>query len=216
MDISNLIWCFSTDFSDCSYHRPHCDLVLMESDMATAVTASDPEDLRDNLVMVVIQLQKEMTMFGLDQVYIPDFLKRTEKLEVDAQIQKLRKQIDRMTKMKNENAPSSSTKALVSTLAPSSVGAAQKMVKKRGRVPNSSAIVPATPKAKRTRLLSSEVPIRQHEKYQCISNVQAQTYENAVLMAEFVFERLIREPQVQGMRANSAIFIRIVGLTKIL
>ena len=93
--------------------------------MDTAVPAPEPEDLRDYLVMRVIQLQKDLTMLGLDMIYIPDFLKETRALEIDAQIQKLRKQIDRMTKMKNQNAPSNSTSALVSTLAPSSVGAAQ-------------------------------------------------------------------------------------------
>ena len=167
--------------------------------MDTAVPAPEPEDLRDDLVMRVIQLQKDLTMLGLELVYIPDFLKETRALEVGAQIQKLRKHIERMTKMKDENAPSNSTSALVSTLAPSSVGAAQKVVKKRGRDPNSSTIVvpPSPPKAKKTRIKSSDFPIRQHGRYQCLSNVQAQTYENAVLMAEFVFGRLILEPHVR-------------------
>ena len=93
--------------------------------MDTAVPAPEPEDLRDDLVMRVIQLQKDLTMLGLELAYIPDFLKETRALEVGAQIQKLRKHIERMTKLKDENAPSNSTSALVSTLAPSSVGAAQ-------------------------------------------------------------------------------------------
>ena len=159
--------------------------------MDTAVPAPETEDLRDDLVIRVIQLQKDLTKLGLAMDYIPDFLKETRALEVGAQIQKLRKHIERMTKMKDENAPSNSTSALVSTLAPSPVG-----VKKRGRVPNSSTIVPASPKAKRKRRFANDVPIRQHGKYQCLSNVQAQTYENAVLMAEFVFGRLILEPHV--------------------
>ena len=102
-------------------------------------TAPDPEDLTDDLVMDIIQLQKDLTMLGLDMIYIQDFLKKTETLEVGAQIQRLRKQIDRMTKLKNQNAPSNSTSALVSTLAPSSVGAAQMVAinnggeKKRGK-----------------------------------------------------------------------------------
>ena len=131
--------------------------------MDAAVPAPDPEDLRDDLVLDVIQLQKDLAMLGLDLYYIPDFLKRTANLELDAQIQKLRMQIERMTKMKDHNAPSNSTSALVSTLAPSSAG-----VKKRGRVTNSSTIVPASPKAKRTRTFSeaaseaSMLPIRQH------------------------------------------------------
>ena len=127
-------------------------------------TAPDPEDLKEDLVMDIIRLQKDLNVLGYNMLYIQDFLKKTETLEVDAQIQKLRKQIDRMTKLKNQDAPSNSTSALVSTLAPSSVGAAQKMVKKRGRVPNSSAIVPATPKAKRTRTFSNDDPIKQHGK----------------------------------------------------
>ena len=57
MDISNLIWCFSTDLFDCSYHRPHCDLVMMESVMDTA---PDPEDLKEDLVMDIIRLQKDL------------------------------------------------------------------------------------------------------------------------------------------------------------
>jgi hypothetical protein len=42
MDIPNLIWCFSTDFPDCSYHRPHCDLV-----MASVVEMPPPDDAAD-------------------------------------------------------------------------------------------------------------------------------------------------------------------------
>ena len=101
----------------------------------------------EDLVMDIIRLQKDLNVLGYNMLYIQDFLKKTETLEVGAQIQKLRKHIERMTKLKDENAPSNSTSALVSTLAASSVGAAQKVVKKRGRVPNSSAIVPATPKS---------------------------------------------------------------------
>ena len=204
MDISNLIWCFSTDFSYCSYHRPHCDLVLMESVMDTAVPAPEPEDLRNDLVICVIQLQADLTNLGLNMAYITDFLKETRALEVGAQIPKLRKHIELMTKLKDKNAPSNSTSALVSTLAPSSasVGAAQKVVKKRGRDPNSSTIVvpPSPPKAKKTRIKSSDFPIRQHGRYQCLSNVQAQTYENAVLMAEFVFGRLILEHNLRDWK----------------
>ena len=81
-------------------------------------TAPDPEDLRDYLVMDMLQLKADLKMLGIDMFHIPDFLKETRALEIDAQIQKLRKQIDRMTKMKNQNAPSNSTSALVSTLAP--------------------------------------------------------------------------------------------------
>ena len=167
--------------------------------MDTAVPAPETEDLRDDLVICVIQLQADLTKLGLNMAYITDFLKETRALEVGAQIPKLRKHIELMTKLKDKNAPSNSTSALVSTLAPSSVGAAQKVVKKRGRDPNSSTIVvpPSPPKAKKTRIKSSDFPIRQHGRYQCLSNVQAQTYENAVLMAEFVFGRLILEPDVR-------------------
>ena len=168
--------------------------------MDTAVPAPEPEDLRNDLVICVIQLQADLTNLGLNMTYITDFLKETRALEVGAQIPKLRKHIELMTKLKDKNAPSNSTSALVSTLAPSSasVGAAQKVVKKRGRDPNSSTIVvpPSPPKAKKTRIKSSDFPIRQHGRYQCLSNVQAQTYENAVLMAEFVFEHLIRAPKM--------------------
>ena len=83
--------------------------------MDAAVPAPDPEDLRDDLVQDVVQLHKDLAMLGLDLFYIPDFLKRTAKLELDAQIQKLRMQIEKMTTMKDRNAPSNSTSALVST-----------------------------------------------------------------------------------------------------
>ena len=73
MDISNLIWCFSTDFFDCSDHRPHCDLAMeSESDMDKP---PDPEDLRDDLVMDMLQLQADLKMLGIDMGHIPDFLK---------------------------------------------------------------------------------------------------------------------------------------------
>ena len=95
--------------------------------------------------------------------------------------------------------------ALVSTSAPSSDGAAQmvamnnggekKVVVKRGRVSSSDTL-----DAIKTRTFSSEFPIRQHGRYECLSNVQAQIYENAVLMAEFVFENLIREVNLPRWR----------------
>ena len=106
--------------------------------------APDPEDLREDLMQDIIQLQGELKRLGYDMVYIPDFLKETRALALDVQIQKLRKQIDRMRKI-IKNAPSNSTtysSAFVSTLAPSSEGAAQmvvminggeKVVVKRGR-----------------------------------------------------------------------------------
>ena len=61
---------------------------------------TDPDDLKEDLVMDIIRLQKDLNILGYDMVYIKDFLKETRALEVGAQIQKLRKQIDRMTKMK--------------------------------------------------------------------------------------------------------------------
>ena len=70
--------------------------------MDTAVPAPEPEDLRDDLVMRVIQLQKDLTMLGLELAYIPDFLKETRALEVGAQIPKLRKHIELMTKLKDK------------------------------------------------------------------------------------------------------------------
>ena len=73
MDISNLIWCFSTDFFDCSYHRPHCDLV-MASDVEIP---PDAADLREDLIVDIIQLQGELKMLGFDMVTIPDFLRET-------------------------------------------------------------------------------------------------------------------------------------------
>ena len=88
--------------------------------------APDPDDLRDNLMLDIIQLHGDFNRLGDDHmIYIPDFLKETRALAVDAQIQKLRKQIDCMRKMKDLNAPSNSTSALVSTSAPSSEEAAQ-------------------------------------------------------------------------------------------
>ena len=80
--------------------------------------APDPDDLRDDLMSDIIQLQGDLKRLGYDMVYIPDFLKETRALAHDAQIQKLRKQIDRMRKMKDLHAPSNSTSALVSTSAP--------------------------------------------------------------------------------------------------
>ena len=85
--------------------------------------APDPEDLRDDLMSDIIELQGDLKRLGYDMVYILDFLKETRALALDAQIQKIRKQIERMRKMKDLNAPSNSTGALVSTLAPSSEGA---------------------------------------------------------------------------------------------
>ena len=169
--------------------------------MDAAVPAPDPEDLRDDLVQDVVQLRADLAMIGLDLPHIPDFLKRTAKLELDAQIQKLRMQIEKMTTMKDRNAPSNSTSALVSTLAPSSAA-----VQKRGRVTNSSTIVPASPKAKRTQTFSeaaseaSMLPIRQHGQYKCLSNIQAQKYSELKNMAEFVFGRLILEPGVRAWK----------------
>ena len=112
-------------------------------------TAPDPEDLKEDLVMDMLQLQADLKMRGIDLGgHIQDFLRDIRGLETDAQIQRLRKQIDRMTKMKNRNAPSNSTSALVSTLAPSSVGAVQMVainnscekIKDASHAPNSSAV----------------------------------------------------------------------------
>ena len=50
--------------------------------------------------------------------------------------------------------------------------------------------------------------IRQHGRYECLSNVQAQTYENAVLMAEFVFENLIREVNLHRWRRNGELWLQ--------
>ena len=50
-------------------------------------TAPDPEDLRDDLVMDMLQLQADLKMLGIDMGHIPDFLKDTRALEIDAQIQ---------------------------------------------------------------------------------------------------------------------------------
>ena len=51
----------------------------------------------------------------------------------------------------------------------------------------------ADAREKKRRSFSRDFPVKQHGSYKCLSNVQAQTYENAVLMAEFVFEHLIRD-----------------------
>ena len=204
-------------------------------------TAPDPEDLRDDLVMDMLQLQADLKMLGIDMGHIPDFLKDTRGLEIDAQIQKLRKQIDRMTKMKNRNAPSNSTSALVSTLAPSSVGAAQMVainnscekIKDASHAPYSSAVQEpssdgaaqmvamnnggaqrevvkrgydrdsstnfGSPDAKRARSITG-VPIKQHGKYVCLSNIHPQTYETAVNMAEFLFKQLLKVPLVHSWK----------------
>jgi hypothetical protein len=93
-------------------------------------------------------------MLGCDMsVTIDDFLSETRALALDVQIEKLKKQIARMTNMiaRMTNMKSSAS-ALVSTLAPSSEAAAQTVLVKRGRQPNSSpidSIDPDTPKAKK-------------------------------------------------------------------
>ena len=82
-------------------------------------------------------------------------------------------------------------------------GGEKKVVVKRGRVSSSD-----TPDAKKTRTFSSKFPIRQHGRYECLSNVQAQTYENAVLMAEFVFENLIREVNLHRWRRIGELWLQ--------
>ena len=100
MDVSNLIWCFPADFIDSLYHLPHFDLKsVMESVMDDA---PDPDNLRDDLMSEIIQLQGHLKRLGYDMVYIPDLLKRTGELALDAQIQKLQKQIERMSHEENE------------------------------------------------------------------------------------------------------------------
>ena len=84
-------------------------------------------------------------------------------------------------------------------------GGEKRVVVKRGRGRDSS---PDTPDAKKTRTFSSEFPIRQHGRYECLSNVQAQTYENAVLMTEFVFENLIREVNLHRWRRNGELWLQ--------
>ena len=114
MDVSELIWCFSADFVDASYHRPHC---YLKSGMATVPTGDasvheDPGDLRDDLIFEITKLSGDLKGLGYEQFQIPDFIKRTCELPAkDAQIQKLRRQIGRMQELKDH---SKSTSALVS------------------------------------------------------------------------------------------------------
>ena len=134
--------------------------------MASVVEMPPPDDaadLKEDLLFEIYQKKAELKMLGCDMsVTIDDFLGVTRALALDVQIEKLKKQIARMTNMiarmtnmKSLYAPSNSTSALVSTLAASSVGAAQMvvmnngseqmMVVKRGRQPNSSPIDPIDP-----------------------------------------------------------------------
>ena len=147
-------------------------------------------------------------MLGFDMVTIPDFLRETRALAVDVGIEKLRKQIARMKKMKSLNAPSNSTSALVSTSAPSSDGAAQMVAMnnggaqrvgvKRGRDRDSSPNF-GSPDSKRARSITG-VPIKQHGKYVCLSNIHPHTYETAVNMAEFLFKQLLKVPLVHSWK----------------
>ena len=77
-------------------------------------------------------------------------------------------------------------------------GGAQRVVVKRGYDRDSSTNF-GSPDAKRARSITG-VPIKQHGKYVCLSNIHPHTYETAVDMAEFLFKQLLKVPLVHDWK----------------
>jgi hypothetical protein len=84
----------------------------------TADEETDIDELREDLTFEIQILLGDLKGLGYDMSHIPDFLKETRTLAIDIQIPKLRKQIDRMQKIK-ERIHQNSTSALSLASAPS-------------------------------------------------------------------------------------------------
>ncbi len=114
---------FSLKMNGWTYASPLIWSFVTDSGMAAPVLpdeATDPEDLKMDLMYEIIGLNRELTGLGYSMNHIPAFLQRTEALEAtDALIQKLRKQLDFMRKLKDKWSPSNSNTALFSASAPS-------------------------------------------------------------------------------------------------
>ena len=166
-----------------------------------------PGDLRDNLEFELSMLQGDLKGLGYDMEHISDFLKETHALSTEVQIQKLQKQIGRMKDLKDK-IHSKSTSALNNNNGGGNF-AGKSVVKKRVRLPSaqrnsgpsggegaSDAASDAKAHVKKWRSSDSsgekqrDFQVKQHGIYVCLSNVQAQTCKNAVLIAEFLFEQL--------------------------
>jgi hypothetical protein len=85
----------------------------------TDAVAPDPQDLRDELVFEIMELRGDLKGLGYDMDDLPDFLKEIRAMALEAQIQKLRKQAERMRQLLKKKAHSNSPNALLSASAPS-------------------------------------------------------------------------------------------------
>ncbi len=74
----------------------------------TDAVAPDPKDLRDKLMFEKIELRGDLKGLGYDMDDLPDFLKETRALPLDAQIQKFWKRAERMRQWLIRKAPSNS------------------------------------------------------------------------------------------------------------
>jgi hypothetical protein len=76
---------------------------------------ADPEELRDDLTCELHEIHVDLRLLGYEQHYFPEFVKETRALAIDAQFQKLLKQIERLKGMKERIQQKSQSN---STLAP--------------------------------------------------------------------------------------------------